>query len=311
MTSQTNVLAETATNVREFPNTAETAPTLSSSAMLVELSISCWTGRKKDKKASQEITSANNADDGVANVHKKLLADCEELIAIQKFVGNVRNIHYSSTLAWSDTGLRLLPTAKYFKYHQQLTELKTEFHRLESIFLTGYDWAVSQMQAKLGGLHDASDYPTVESLRRKFAFQLSYIPLPEAGDFRVDINNEAITQIKADYESFYERTFNTAMNDIWQRVYDALTNMSQRLGYKDDGSKNVFRDTLVTNATDLIDLLDICNVAQDTQMSALKRKIEETLSGVTPDGLREDTYLRDQTKANVDAIIKQLPSLDM
>jgi hypothetical protein len=135
--------------------------------------------------------------------------------------------------------------------------------------------------------------------------------LPEAGDFRIDVGNEAITQIKADYESFYERTFNTAMQDIWQRVYDALTNMSKRLGYKDDGSKNVFRDTLVTNVTDLIDLLDICNVSQDTQMSALKLKLEETLTGVTPDGLREDTYLRDQTKANVDAIIANLPSLDI
>tara|TARA_R100001460_G_scaffold13543_1_gene30481 strand:- start:1986 stop:2921 length:936 start_codon:yes stop_codon:yes gene_type:complete len=311
MTSQTNTLVTTPTNVREFPNSTETAPTLSSSAMLVELSVSCWTGRKKDKRASQDVTASNGADDGVANVHKKLLADCEELVAIQKFVGNVRNIHYASTLAWSDTGLRLLPTTAYFKYHQQMTELQTEFFRLENIFSSGYDWVVTQAQAKLGSLWVADDYPTVESIRKKFGFRLSYIPLPEAGDFRIDVGNEAMTQIKSEYQAFYERTFNTAMKDVWQRVYDALSRMSERLDYSDTEKKRVFRDTLVSNATDLIDLLDICNVSQDTQMSALKLQLEETLSGVTPDGLRDDEYLRKQTKANVDSIIANLPSLDI
>ena len=86
------------------------APSISSSAMLVELSISTWTGRKLDKRASQDVTSTNNAVTGVANVHKKLLGDCAELDIIQKFVGNVRNIHYAMTMPWSDTGIRLLPT---------------------------------------------------------------------------------------------------------------------------------------------------------------------------------------------------------
>jgi hypothetical protein len=46
-------------------------------------------------------------------------------------------------------------------------------------------------------------------------------------------------------------------------------------------------------------------------MAAMADRLEETLRGVTPDALREDEYLRRETKRAVDDAIKALPSLDM
>ena len=74
------------------------APSIASSAVLIDLSISCWTGRKLDKRASNDVTAQNNAAKGVANVHKKLLGDCAELDAVQKFAANARNAHYAMTM---------------------------------------------------------------------------------------------------------------------------------------------------------------------------------------------------------------------
>ena len=110
------------------------APSIGSSAMLVDFSASVWTGRKKDKRASDDVTEANFAASGMASVHKKLLGDCQELEAIQKFVANGRNRHSAMTMPWSDTGLRLLPTAQYFKYHQAMTEMINEYWRLVAVF---------------------------------------------------------------------------------------------------------------------------------------------------------------------------------
>jgi len=73
---------------------AETIPSLGSSAWLVDVGVSVWTGRKLDKKASEEVEAQNKANPNVANVHKKLLGKCDELVAVQKFVANARNIHY-------------------------------------------------------------------------------------------------------------------------------------------------------------------------------------------------------------------------
>ena len=45
-------------------------------------------------------------------------------------------------------------------------------------------------------------------------------------------------------------------------------------------------------------------------MTAMTEQLENALLGVTPDALREDDWLRQETKQKVDAAIKALPSLD-
>ena len=286
-------------------------PTISSSSMLVELSISTWTGRKKDKRASAAVTSQNYAAAGVAAVNKKLLGDCAELSAVQKFTANLRNAHYSMTMPWSDTGLRLLPTAQYFKYNQQMTALQSEYERLVQNFLDAYDWEISQAQATLGALFLRDDYPTLDNLRSKFRFGLTYIPLADAGDFRIDIANDAAEELRAHYENYYSNQLSNAMNDVWKRTYDALSRMSERLDYADHEQKKVFRDSLVDNVSDMIDLLRVCNVGNNSQMAAMADRLEESMRGVTPEALREDEWLRTETKRAVDDAIKALPSLDV
>ena len=301
----------TISNTQTVSQPLTTAPSISSSATLVELGISKWTGRKLDKRASADVASANYAKTGVANVHKKLLGDCAELKAIDTIVGVARTAHYSMTMPWSDTGLRLLTTKAYFKYHETMTEIQASFDDCVNTFLQAYDWEITQAQAKLGDLFNRNDYPTTESLGNKFGFRLSYMPLPEAGDFRLDINTEAQAEMKSHYETYYTTQLNNAMNDIWQRAFKCLSNMSERLDYASHESKKVFRDTLVTNVLDIVDLLSVCNITNDSQMEAMRMKLEDTLQGVTPDALREDEFLRAETKKSVDEVIKSLPSLDM
>ena len=291
--------------------TSPAAPSIGSSSMLCELSISTWTGRKKDRKASEDVTTDNRAASGVASVHKKLLADCQELVAVQKFTANSRNIHYAMTMPWSDTGLRLLPTAQYFKYHQTMTDIQNEYDRLVDLFLSGYEWEITQASAKLGDLFHRDEYPSVDSLRNKFGFRLSYIPLPDAGDFRIDIGNEATEQVKEHYQSYYSTQLNNAMNDVWQRTHKALSAMSERLDYSDNDDKKIFRDTLVTNVLDMVELLNVCNVNGDSQMTAARMKLEDAFRGVNADALREDEHLRSETKRTVDEVIKSLPSIGL
>lgn len=286
-------------------------PSISSAAMLVELAISTWTGRKLDKKASQEVTTSNNAARGVANVNKKLLGDCPELEAIQKFAGNVRTMHYHHTLPWTDGGLRLLTTARYFDYQKAITGLRDEFYKLVDTFLAAYDWEIAQAQVKLGDLFNPDEYPSGDKIRSKFAFRVNYMPVPEAGDWRVDINNEAKDLLTTQYESYYTTQLNNAMNDVWKRAHTALSKMVERLDYSDDQTKKIFRDSLVDNVMDVVDLMKTCNVTGDIHMTATAQKLENVLLGVTPDALREDGYLRHDTKQQVEAVLKALPSLDI
>jgi len=287
------------------------APSIGSSAMLSELSISQWTARKKDRKASKDVTDSNNAESGVANVNKKLLGNCAELDTVHKMTGNIRNIHYGMTMPWSDTGLRLLPTVQYFNYHKTMTDLENQWRVLVDKFLSSYQWEISKAQAKLGDLFDVDEYPTTDALTGRFAFNLNYIPLPDAGDFRIDVGKDAVEEVKTSYGNYYTRQLENAMNDVWTRLHTALSKMSERLDYHDDSNKKVFRDSLVDNVTDMVGLLDVCNVTGDSQMTALKNKLEDTMYGISADVLRESTDTRVETKRAVDQIISELPSVEM
>ena len=297
----------TITNTAPAINT----PSISSAAVLVELSISTWTGRKLDKTVSNEITATKHAQKGTANVNKKILGDCAELDAVQKFAANVRNAHYAMTLPWSDTGLRLLTTKNYFGYQQQLTALQAEFNNLVEKFLAAYGWEVGQAQVRLGALFNANDYPSADSIRDKFKFNINYMPVPEAGDFRLDVSNEANKQLAEHYNNYYQTQLKTAMQDVWTRAHSALSKMSERLDYADHQTKKIFRDSLVDNVLEVVELMDTCNITGDTHMSAIKTKLRDALSGVTPDALRQDEWFRLSTKQQIDEAIASLPSINL
>ena len=138
------------------------------------------------------------------------------------------------------------------------------------------------------------------------------MPVPDAGDWRLDIGNEAMTTMQEQYGKFYEDQLQTAMKDVWQRAHSALSKMSERLDYSDDTTKKIFRDSLVENVHDMVQLMEVCNITNDPVMADAARRLEDALSGVTPDALREDAYLRAQTKRQVDdvkRIIDNLPGL--
>jgi hypothetical protein len=287
-------------------------PSISSSAMLVDLSISLWSARKLDKRASEEVATTNNADKGVARVTKSLLGNCDELDALVKFGANVRNMHYNSTLPWSDMGPRLLPTTKFFAYQKMMTQIEAEFNRMVQAFLDAYDLEVAQAQAKLGDLFDVNEYPSVEQLRSKFSFRINYIPLPDAGDWRLDIGNEALASLQEQYQAHYAGQLDTAMRDIWTRLYKTLSTLSAQLSDQTaDGKTPKLYQSVFDRALEIIDMMETCNITGDMTMQVMQRRLSQAFKGVTIEDIKDDAYLRRETKQAIDAAIKNLPSLDM
>jgi len=292
-------------------NITASTPSISSSSMLVELGISVWTGRKKDKAASADVTASNSARTGVASVNKKLLGDCAELVAVQKFAANVRTSHYAMTMPWSDSGMRLLPTTLYFKYHQQITSLQSEFDRLVDKFLEAYDWEVVQAQAKLGSLFHRDEYPTVESLRSKFGFRMSYIPLPDAGDWRVDMEREAQDSLRSQYEDFYTKQVEGAMRDIWSRLHLALQRLITQLNVDDEGKKGKIYTSTMENVLQMAELLEVSNYSKDPNLTLATQRIFAALEGVDREDLVRNEAFRADTKNAMQSAIDALPGLGM
>jgi hypothetical protein len=273
-------------------------------AMLVDLQISLYSGRKQDKATQAEVTASKGAKSAkAASVYKSLFAECQELDAITKFQARARAEHYKLTKPWNDYGARLLPTALLQKYKVEMNQYESEFNRLVDEFLNKYDTLVAAAAFQLGTLFDRDEYPTREQVARKFRFDISYAPLPTAGDFRLDIESEVQRDLMRQYEKRMEQQLEAAAQDSWTRLHEALTRLSDRLVVEDDGKKRKFHDTMVTGALELCELLTDMNVTNDPALEKARRKLEEALSGVTPKELREEDSTRTITKQKVDAIL--------
>ena len=273
---------------------------IQNSAVLVDLNISVWTGRKMDKRVSEQVDASNNTKTRAGNYHKKLLAGTQKLDELQKLVSAVRIWHYAQTLPWSDGGSRLLPMANFFDYKATLNDYQQQFEESVNEFLQDYPTLVSAAAFQLGDLFDSDEYPSADKLVDKFKFKYVFLPVPDAGDFRVDVGDAYKNELQEQYQNFYQDKLNNAMQDAWERLHDCLTRMSEKLAGTE---KQIFRDTLVNNATDLCELLTKLNVTGDSKLELARKKLESALVGVTADELRKHEDLRHDTKAKVDEIL--------
>ena len=285
---------------------------IQNSAILVDLNISAWTGRKLDKKVSGEIDVAKGTKTKAGNYHKHLLAGTEKLEEVQKIVSAVRVWHYEQTLPWSDSGSRLLPMANFFDYKQTLSLFEQHFNAAVKELLVEYPQLVSAAAFQLGDLFDRGEYPEAETLRNKFRFRYAMTPLPTAGDFRIQAGEEVKRDLARQYEDHFNNKLQEAMKELWSRLHEVLSHMSTKLAdaaqprISKDGEENrtqIFRDSLITNAVDLCGLLTRLNVTNDPKLEKARKDLESVIAGVDPKSVRESDAVRHSVKKKVDDIL--------
>jgi len=288
----------------------EYAPTLSSSMVLVELHQRVPPFKKLDKKQTAKVNYDAKAQRDTASVHKKYLK-CDELTAVNKVKADQYKFHIGSTIPWLDGGIRGLYNKFYQGYMVEMNGWTALFNDKVDEFMEVYSWEKTQSQARMGAMYDPRLYPSEDQLRRKFGIELNYIPLAETGDFRCDVGREGIEVMKTGYDKLLNDRKVAAYQDIYQRLLEPVQNMSKMLDYSDGEKPTGFRDTLIPNVESMLEVLRVCNVADDPEMERTRLAIAQLLEGVTCDGLREDGYLRSSTKRDLDEIIKNLPTLNI
>lgn len=273
---------------------------IATSAVLVDLNISMWTARKLDKAVSKEIDVDKHTTVSGGNYNKHLLAGSGQLARISKLASEIRDWHTRQTLPWSDTGTRLLPTANLFDYKERLGHYESEFNNAVSEFLVDYPQIVTMMAYNLGRLFDRAEYPDAEQIRAKFGLRHTIMPVPESGDFRVDIADDIKAKMKTDYEDAYAGRLDSAVGDAWSRLHTTLKHMAERLG---GNSKKIFRDSLIDNALELTTLLTKLNITKDPNLESARVELEKTLVGVSAEDLRESSGLRSEVASKVTEIM--------
>lgn len=273
---------------------------LSDRALLVQLSISQWTARKYDKKATQEVAHQFNAANTAGRYNKALLPMNDYLDRVHKKTTFIRNKFLENTLPWGIEGTHMLPTSNYLNFMTEYRKERDDWNTLVRDFLSNYDSLKQAAAHSLGGLYSEADYPTAAELHRKFNIDMAIFPVPST-DFRVAIASDELSRIQEEVSKRVEQAQTKAMREVWDRLFDRVQKMVEKLS----DPKAIFHDSLVENLREQCDMLTRLNFTDDPNLEAMRSEVEAKLLK-QPAALRLDPDLRRDQAAQAKAIMDKM-----
>jgi hypothetical protein len=273
----------------------------------VSLNISVWPASKLDREVTDKVTADANANANSGKFIKDLTAGSSLRKDIEKFAAHCRVRHLRFTLPWADKGDRLLPTKLFMDYKTFINDSEQRFNDLCQRFYTDYPQLLANAPTNLGKFYKAEDYPPLDEVQGRFGFRYVFSPLPDAGDFRLDVANEDRAFLESKYAQDYNARLADAMREPWERLHKMLTDMSLKLTDEpdadDDKPKKRYHETLVTNAQDLCGLLTKLNITNDPKLEEARKQLEVTMLGADIEVIKESPAVRESMKSKVDAIL--------
>lgn len=287
---------------------------ITTKAILVNPSISSWSGQRQDRKVSEEIEDAKGAKHG-SGVYRKYLIDpnAPALKKIRDIDSQMRAYHYGITLPWGDDGARLLASVAYMEYMEKMGSYRNLRETAVRDFISQYPAHKEIAKQRLNGLYNEDDYPTPETLEEKFSVRIKVNPVPDGNDLRVDIGADEKAKIRAQIEEETNRAISDAVMHVLGRMKKCVDDMMGRLSsysVNDKGKpEHTFRDSVVGNMRELLDIIPKLNVTNDPRITEMAQRIGDSLLGNSPAELRDNYFVRSETISKADELSKALESM--
>jgi hypothetical protein len=260
-------------------------------AVCLSMTVGCLGTRRKVPAASIQV----EADKDMLFVSKAIL-ESKELDAIKTLDGEMR--------AWLGKralpspfrrGTYLIPLALVEPVDARIAAYQEQRRGTVEQFLTVYDTAVSDAKQRLNGLFDASDYPGAEKVRAAFTVDVRYLAfgVPEKLE---SIRRDIFEREKAKAAASWREAGDEVRLALRAALAELVDHMVERLHGNGDGKPKVFRDTLVTNVQEFLELFDARNVTDDGQLAEVVERCRSVLGGIDADALRASDAIRTKVR---------------
>ncbi len=276
-------------------------------AMLAYVSVSCWSARKLDRKASKQVTKDAKATDDAARVNKYLLASADEsLKELQRIGGQVRKFLDSHSLPWDDAGNRLLSNQTAMSIIGDLYEYVKQFNAKADEFADAYPVLRAQALHNLGDMGDDQEYPQPDRIREKFTMRLSLSPIPTGfSDLRTGLSPDQVQALQAHCVANITSQVNDALRSAWERLRGDVAKVAERMALSPEGERKIFKNSLIENLRETCDILDSLNVFDSDEMKVMCRYVREHIA-LPPETLRTQVTAAEQVRLNAEAALKRM-----
>jgi hypothetical protein len=282
-------------------------------AIIADVVIRRWTGRKLDRTITDEVNTSYDATED-AGRYNKLLLSKEAFAEIRQVVSHARTKHLVLTLPWADSGFRILPLAMYDEFASAFRKYKQEFDEAADKFDTNFERYKLSRKKELGKAFREEDYPDKARVRQMFDFKTIVRPCPNVDDFRVSLAKEQIEDITSGLREEMEAALKESLHEPLRRIVKVVGKMAVKLenyvpGDEDTEAENTFKDSLVNNVRNLIPILSAFNLSGDKELDGLIKKMDKELCAIDAPILREDADKRTKVQKAATDILKKANEL--
>ena len=272
-------------------------------AVLVAVNITKWSNAKTDHAITEEVTLSKGAQGNMIRVRKNLIRSAV-VKALSRIAGQIRNNLLGDLCAPWGAGEYLLPVELIDQFDREWEKYEDHWNANLRELGNEYDNSVDQAQKILGDAFDPSDYPSKEEILAKYSLSKKIRNLPSGDDLRIALPQAKLDKMKADIEADVTSSIEGAMQKVHERVAETLAHLIEKLSEfgvdaKTGKATGVFRDSTVTNLTDLASILPSLNLTGDPKLTEASNSLLTQLRDLDPEKIRNSESHRKEivTKA--------------
>lgn len=241
---------------------------------LTTLNTSCWRASKVNRPETAKVNDAH----GTGNKAHVRVRVCEHpaLAAITKLHSRVYADHLSMTRPSIMDGTRLLPNSKALEHAEMIRAARVEHDALVTQFLADYENERDQAPIALNGLYDPSAWPSLASIRDKFALTVRYLPCPVDGA----------------WAEWLEESARAATSELREQIELAVKRVQDRCM----ATGERLYSTVFTGLRELLASVPDLDIADDSEIRRLA-ELARPLASIEKDDIVDDDAARHRVAA--------------
>lgn len=270
-------------------------------AVLVELAFGSLGITREDKRVTESTKAGLGLADKRAGKWQKYLLPPSATAPIAKACSDARKEHDALTLKWSK-GVGLLAVAGQEAYTRRVERCRVRWTAAVDVFCGEFASVhIPAAMEMLGSTFNPNDYPPADRVRSFFSFRCNIFPVPDASHFDARLREVYAGQLTTEVD----RRVGDAVSEMWSRLLDPVQKLAARLS----DPEAIFRDSLVGNISEIVEVMPALNLTNDTRINQASQRIKDELAHLDPEKLRKEGAIRARAVTAANSILSSFGAM--
>ena len=287
---------------------------LKNKALTVKLYRKKPSRNKLDKAISADLSARMNVEDKTGLRVNKTIFTKESTTDFMSILNDAGKYYYRVTTPWDDMGFRLLSVDLYEDFTKAMKDFTRKFRASAEQFINSIDEQIEIMKGRMGDAFNREDYNHLylsngqidrDAIMELFQCEIEYGVVADADDLRANLTEEDRAIIAEHITEQNQRKFAKTQKHIIATLHDCIFAIHERLCEKE----NIFRDTLISNLEDLVDLIPKMNIANDPEINKIAAEAKAKLCKWDAQTLRDNDAVREEVSKQADELVKNMAGL--